>query len=199
MPLPTTDARGAPRELGVLSANVHGLFRWIAADDPGDRSPSIGWLARSYDVVLFQEDFEYHSMLREQLEARVAVRGNGMGWDPRRLCAKLILLPFSLLIPHFSPPYGAGLSTFVPYDLFQSEDVSREAYDSCSGWLGASGDCWARKGHLRVGLHLTNGAAVDVYSTHLQAGPTTESVEIRRRQLDHLAAEIERRPKERAL
>src|SRR5262249_13472307 len=54
-------ARAAP--LSVLTYNVNGLFRGAAESDPGARTPMIGWLANRYDVVLLQEDFEYHDVI----------------------------------------------------------------------------------------------------------------------------------------
>ena len=63
----------------VLSYNVHGLPAVVARDDPSDRSATIGWLANRYNVVLFQEDFEYHSTLRRQMLGKASVRGPGIG------------------------------------------------------------------------------------------------------------------------
>jgi endonuclease/exonuclease/phosphatase family metal-dependent hydrolase len=185
--------------ISVLSYNIHGLFPLIAKDDPRDRMPTIGWLANRYDVVLFQEDFEYHHLLRDQMDGMVAIRGNGMGWDPRRVGAKLLLAPVAIWLPHFSPPYGAGVSIFVRDSLHIPDDFDREPYDFCFGWFGANGDCWALKGFLRVPIRSPEGAEIDFYSTHLEAGPTAESVEVRRLQLEVLADFIEARKSTRAV
>ena len=48
-----TDTDGPGSEISVLAYNIHGLFPWIAKDDPRDRMPTIGWLAHKYDVVGF--------------------------------------------------------------------------------------------------------------------------------------------------
>jgi hypothetical protein len=186
-------------QLSVLSYNIHGLFRWIAADDPRDRMPTIGWLAGRYDVVGFQEDFEYHDIVRAQLQDSVGRRGNGMGWDPRRIGAKLLLAPFAIFVPHFSPPYGAGISTFVRTAYAIPDDYDREPYGVCFGWLGHNGDCWASKGYLRIGIQTPEGAVIDVYNTHLEAGPSAQSIETRRLQLDLLAGAIEMSSSRRAL
>jgi len=175
----------------LLTYNVHGLFDWIAKDHPRDRMPTIGWLANHYNVILFQEDFEYSNTLASQMSGTVGFRGNGMGWDPRLVAVKVLTFPFAIFIPHFSPPYGAGLSTFAEEE-FAPGEVVREAYDDCHGWVGANGDCWARKGFLRVRLHLPAGGVVDVYNTHLEAGETDPSIEARRAQLAQLAEAIER-------
>lgn len=182
----------------LLSYNVHGLFPLAAKDDPRDRMPTIGWLANPYQVILFQEDFEYHHVLAEQLEDSIGYRGNGMGWDPRRLLAKAFLAPVAIFLPHFSPPYGDGVTTWAEKE-FAPSDVAREPYSVCHGWFGANGDCWARKGFLRVRIHPPGGGEIDVYNTHLEAGPTERSMEVRRIQLDALAEGIERLSPDRAV
>jgi endonuclease/exonuclease/phosphatase family metal-dependent hydrolase len=189
----------AGTEFSVLSYNIHGLFRWIAADDPRDRMPTIGWLANRYDVVGFQEDFEYHDIVKDQIQDSVGWRGNGMGWDPRRVGAKLLLAPFAIFIPHFSPPYGSGLATFVRRAYAIPDDCDRVPYGVCFEWIGQNGDCWARKGYLRVTMRTPEGAVIDVYNTHLEAGPESQSIETRRLQLEVLAEGIERMSAQRAV
>lgn len=180
-----------PDVISVLSYNVHGLFALVAADHPGERTATIGWLANDYDVVLFQEDFEYHRDLAAQMLGKVGFQGNGVGSDPRRLVPKILLTPFALLIPHFWPPYGSGLTLFAEERLISDpEDVERVAYGVCSGWFNTPADCWASKGFLRVGIRMPNGAEVDVYTTHLDAGPDQGSVAARWKQLDLLATTI---------
>ncbi|MBW2494546.1 MAG: endonuclease/exonuclease/phosphatase family protein [Deltaproteobacteria bacterium] len=186
-------------EISVLSYNVHGLFPLVAKDDPRDRMPTIGWLANRYDVAIFQEDFEYHDVIREQMTGAVGARGNGMGWDPRRVAVKLLISPVSIFLPHFSPPYGAGISIFVRESLAIPGDVDREPFNLCRGWFGSTGDCWAAKGFQRVGIRTPDGAEVDIYNTHLEAGASNYATEIRGQQLDLLARAIEARPKSRAV
>lgn len=185
--------------LSVLSYNVHGLAPVIAQDNPLDRVEAIGSLAASYDVALFQEDFEYHSTIGRRMQGSVGVLGNGMELDPRRLAAKILLAPITAILPHFSAPYGAGLSTFVKSELVVPGDVRREPFRVCDGWLGSHLDCWASKGYLRVGIRTREGLIVDVYSTHLDAGRGRGSVETRRRQLRTLASAIEQQSGERAV
>jgi hypothetical protein len=176
----------------VLSYNVHGLSAMIAKDDPRDRTPSIGWLSRPYDIILYQEDFEYHHELTEQLDHHSEFVGNGAAvGDARRVIVKIISWPFTLLIPNFSPPYGAGVSTFVSND-FKVSDSNADHYRYCHGWFGANGDCWAAKGYLRVSVETDSGARIDVYNTHLEAGPTDESTEVRGKQLESLAKAIKK-------
>jgi len=185
--------------ISVLSYNIHGLFSLAAQDDPSDRMPTIGRLANRYEVAMFQEDFEYHHVLRDQMSDAVAIRGNGMGWDPRRVFAKLVISPVSIFLPHFSPPYGAGLTIFVRESLAISGDVDREPFGLCRGWFGSTADCWALKGYQRVGIRTLDGSEVDLYNTHLEAGGNERATEIRRRQLDILARAIEARSTTRAV
>jgi Endonuclease/Exonuclease/phosphatase family len=186
---PVTEA-ASESTIGLLSYNVHGIFRWAAKDGPRDRMPTIGWLASRYDVVLVQEDFEFHDELVHQLSSSKDAQGNGMGWDPRRVLAKVFISPVSVLIPNFSPPYGAGIATFVRTPIGTGA-VDRKAYGVCHGWFGANGDCWSNKGWLRVEMLTPEGVAIDVYNTHLEAGPSERSIEVRRQQLEILAEAIE--------
>jgi endonuclease/exonuclease/phosphatase family metal-dependent hydrolase len=193
-PLLASDSGRDDGMISVLSYNIRGLFPFGATDRPGKRVPTIGWLANKYDVVLFQEDLEYQGDLAAQMLGKVGFRGNGVGSDPRRLVPKVLLTPLALLIPHFWPPYGSGLSSFADDRLIADrDDVDRVAYGICSGWFDAPADCWAAKGFLRIGLRMPNGAEVDVYTTHLDAGPDQASVSARWKQLNLLATAIERR------
>jgi hypothetical protein len=159
----------------------------------------IASLASAYDVVLLQEDFEYHGVIRRRIQGKVGVAGNGLAFEPRRLAAKIVLAPASLFFAHFSPPYGAGLATFVKPALLLAGDVSREPYGVCDGWLGSDFDCWASKGYLRVGVRTAEGLAVDVYTTHLDAGHGEAADAARRRQLRKLASAVERESGDRAV
>jgi endonuclease/exonuclease/phosphatase family metal-dependent hydrolase len=178
-------------EFRLLTYNVHALFKAIAKDAPRDRIPTIGWLANRYDVVLFQEDFEYSKLLAKQMAGSVRIAGNGMGWDARRVAAKVLIAPVAIFIPYFWPPYGDGITTFVD-GRFALGESHREPFSECHGWFGANGDCWARKGFLRVRMELPHGGEIDVYNTHLESGPSDVSAVVRSIQLDQIAEAIER-------
>ncbi len=188
-----------PNEFTVLSYNVNGLPWLVAGDDPGDRSPVIGWLANKYDVVFLQEDFEYHEEIAAQMQGHTSFRGNGMRLDPPLVGAKLLLLPFWLLLPNFSPPYGSGLTTFVPSYVADSSEVTTQAYEDCFGWFSDRVDCWASKGFLRVRVRLPNQMEADLYQTHLDAGYAEESIAARQNQLDELASAVEELSSDRAV
>ncbi len=165
----------------VLSYNTHGLPAWIARDQPEERFPQIGKLAATYDIALFQENFvdaDFRA-LADALPGRFIARGNGSraGW--------------LALLSTFCGSCGSGLTTAVN-GRFQAELLDRKGYGSCSGWVGSANDCWATKGYLATRLRLTNGASVDVYDLHLDAGGGETDHDVRRAQLDVLRAAIKR-------
>jgi len=179
--------------LSLLSYNIHGISGRIAKDDPRDRMPTIGWLAQKYDIVAVQEDFEYHGELAQQLAPYSNdYRGNGIWGRPDLVLAKILLFPFFLLVPDFSPPYGAGLSIFVDQEHDEINSSLTEAYKDCNGWVSQALDCWSVKGFLRVTVRTEDGAEFDVYNTHLEAGSSEDDAAVRRKQLFQLAAAVER-------
>ena len=179
--LPCAQA-AAEEELRLLSYNVHGLPALFVEDEPRDRSPTIGWLSEPYDVILFQEDFEYARHIGRQLPDHHPSRGNGIGWDPRRLLAKGLLAPAALFIPNFWPPYGAGLTSYVRREVAMPEGDLSEAFRACHGWFSHKSDCWSRKGFQRVGVRTRSGVEIHVYNTHLDAGSSPGDIEARRAQ-----------------
>lgn len=191
-PLAAASSAHGGHPLAILSYNVHGLFRLAAKDAPAHRSRTIGWLANRYDVVLLQEDFEYHQAIAGQFRNRAIIRGRGMRLDPRLLAARILLFPAWLLIPHFSPPYGDGLTVILDDGLAVRQEIVRERFDTCAGWLGDNKDCWASKGFVMTPARLPSGAVIHLYNTHLESGGTPSDQAARRRQLDTLAGAIER-------
>jgi len=189
----------AHQEVTLLSYNVHGLFRLAAKDSPRNRMPTIGWLANKYDVVLLQEDFEFPDVIEQQMERARRYAGNGIGADPLLLFLKILTLPLTLPIPRFSPPYGSGLSTYVPYGMAVPGASVRRPYNRCAGWFSSQNDCWARKGYLMVRLRAPDGAEVDVYNTHIESGSGRPSLDSRRHNFDTLAQGVERYSSGRAI
>jgi endonuclease/exonuclease/phosphatase family metal-dependent hydrolase len=173
-----------PVELSVLTYNTHGLRQRYAKDDPERRFPQIGRLLNGYDVALLQEDFAYHELIAENAEHGIQRRGNP---QDRNLIA-------DLLAPIACGECGAGLSTLVEGDESALVGEHREAYEAYHGWFGSRYDAWVTKGFLVVRIRLANGAIVDVYNTHLDAGKKKKRVEderVRGSQLEQLRAAME--------
>lgn len=174
-------------QLSVLSYNIHGLPAWIAGDDPAVRIPRIGRHLNGHDIVLVQEDFAFHELLVEAINHRVRVRGNGArSW----LLGKLFM---------FCGYCGSGLTVLADVQPSQIVAMDRVAFSSCHGWLGSGHDCWASKGFVRLRLRLGEGAAVDLYGVHLDAGRAAGDRAVRAGQLDELRRAVIAHSHEHAL
>ena len=158
-----------PVEISVLTYNTHGLPAWIAGDDPAARYPKILAKAEAYDVVLLQEDFAHQPVVDAHARHQRIVRGNG----PRRA---------------WPLHHGSGLTLLTHFEA-AAQAVSA-TYGICHGWLGAANDCFAEKGFLAKRLALPNGAELDVWNTHLDAGDADGDHAARVAQLERLAREI---------
>ncbi|HKY66186.1 MAG TPA: endonuclease/exonuclease/phosphatase family protein, partial [Acidimicrobiales bacterium] len=163
-------------EFSVLTYNVAGLPQEISTENPREHIPLISPLLNEYDVVLTQEDFDwwlpildqfdfvhYHEWLRaeathpyrsaqhpgpEAVGVDPAVRGNFVG-------------------------DGNGILSRLPFT-----GNTRVPWTGCFGGIdtndGGAGDCLAMKGFAMVTMTLPNGALVDVYTLHAEAGGTAQ-------------------------
>ena len=165
-------------ELAVLSYNTHGLPSWIARDDPVARFPRIAERADHYDLVLLQEDFQHHALLVEHTGHPHVLRGN----DPRNPLVN-----------------GDGLTVLASRSVRTIEPSLRHAYGTCSGWVGNAHDCWATKGLFGVRVTLANGASLDAYDLHLDAGREEPDRIVRHEQLRQVAEQIRRESDGRAV
>jgi endonuclease/exonuclease/phosphatase family metal-dependent hydrolase len=176
-------ASSAPYELSVLTYNTHGLRGFVTEDHPKARFRAIGRLVNAYDVVLLQEDFAYHQIVEELATHAIRSRGNRQDRNPIA----------DLLAPIVCGECGAGLSTLINLEASSLIRRHREAYEDYSGWFGSGADAWATKGLLALRVRLPNGAIVDVYNSHLDAGKKPKRREdhrTRRRQLVQLGGAI---------
>lgn len=155
----------------MLTYNTHGLPSWIAGDDPPARYPQILARAERFDVVLLQEDFAHQPIVDAESRHPRLARGNG----PRHRWPLL---------------QGAGLTLLTRLDAVAAP--LRAPYRICHGVLGGANDCLGHKGWLAQRLALPNGAAVDVWNTHLDAGGGPGDQAARQAQLGRLAAAIHR-------
>jgi endonuclease/exonuclease/phosphatase family metal-dependent hydrolase len=132
--------------LSVLCYNVHGLPALVAGDDPAARMPEISRRLGAFDVALVQESWANFGLLLRHA-AHPVVERDGRA-DP-------------------SSPSESGLAVFARPRL---RAVTRGSLGACAGWYDRANDCLADKGFLRVRLALENGAELDVWTTHLDAG-----------------------------
>jgi len=116
---------------------------------------------------------------------------------PRRSGARLRL-------PYQSRPFergerydfGDGLSTFSRFPFREPE---RHPWTQCNGITGDYYDCLTPKGFTVTTLELADGAALDVYDVHLDAGSSEGDYAARTAQLEQLAAAIAQRSAARAV
>ena len=179
----------ADDEISILSYNTHGLLAWIARDDPARRFPLIGTRARAYDLAFFQEVFleDYYARLGLNSDTGwQSYRGNGPRPGPLGLMEAVCGW------------CGSGLAGAAAARL-SVVSVDRRPFGSCAGKLRGAHDCWATKGILFLRLRLPNGAEIDAYDLHMDAGDRGADYRVRRGQIAVLREEVERRSQERAV
>lgn len=168
-------AGAAAGHLKVLSYNIAGLPDGFMTAHPSANMPRIGRLLARYDLALIQEDFAFGSLLR-----------------------KSVTLPFQS--PAFEREgrlhFGDGLSLFAVQPFTA---VQREAWSACHGVVDSYFDCLTPKGFISTRQHLGDGADIDVYDVHLDAGSSEGDRQARKAQVDQLIEAIHLRSLGRAV
>lgn len=205
--------------LRVLSLNIHGLPGFIAKDDPEKRIPVIARKTGAFDIALLQEDFSHQALIDADAKHGIIVRGNGPSGSVN---VKGVQVPVETLgsvlgaaggggqgsgwmgaltglATTAAQPFGSGLTMIADPAVARVLAEQRMAFGMCEGYLGAAQDCFAEKGVLMVRLRLTNGAEIDVYDTHLEAGGGGADQDIRVKQLSMIADFMKRNSAGRAV
>ncbi|KAK2052566.1 endonuclease/Exonuclease/phosphatase [Colletotrichum caudatum] len=140
-------AQATSGDLTILSMNVAGLPEFLQNNEvPGDKttnSKTMGTLfgAYNYGIIHVQEDFNYHASIYETDTHPYRTATSG------------------------GVPFGSGLNTLSNYDWI---DFERVKWDTCSNASGS--DCLTPKGFTFMRVRLAEGAYVDVYNLHADAG-----------------------------
>ena len=154
----------ASGSLHALTYNVHGFSETLAEDDPAARMPQIRDLLPDFDLVGLQEvwDDRWYDVLAE------APHATKERFDTPLSDEKV---------------YGSGLAQFatVPHAGYQEVH-----YDSCNGFLDGASDCLASKGFQAMRLVLAEGAELDWYNTHFEAGGSQADDDARIVQIDQM-------------
>ncbi|HEX7131225.1 MAG TPA: endonuclease/exonuclease/phosphatase family protein [Iamia sp.] len=189
----------------VLTYNVAGLPQEVSEEMPSVNIPKISPLLEPYDVVLTQEDFDwwpagglidandldaqnYHERLRADTTHEFATPEHpgpeAAGIDPADR-------------PTMEIGDGIGILSRFPLDGFEVR-----AWTGCFGSLdtsdGGAADCASIKG-FRVATMDLDGAPVDVYSLHGEAGGTDEDQALQADDFAELAAFIAEHSEGRAV
>ena len=150
----------------ALTYNVHGLPPEITGDDTSDRMVQIAPLINGYDLLALQEDFlsDNHDTLTAETDH------NEQEW-------------FSEIQNGRVYPSGLALLSRLPV-----VDYWTEHYEDCNGLLDGASDCLASKGFQVMRFQLADGALLDVYNSHLEAGGSDEDNAARQGHVDQLVA-----------
>jgi endonuclease/exonuclease/phosphatase family metal-dependent hydrolase len=189
-----------PSHFELLSYNVAGLPQEISKEQPALHLPMISPLLEDYDVVLTQEDFDwwqpvvsildfvnYHRRLRAATtfpyRSDVHPGPAAVGVDP---AARGLLV-------------GDGIGFLSRYPL---ADVDAHAWTNCFGGIlpdGGAADCLAMKGFRVATMVLGDGAEVDVYNLHAEAGGTARDQQLQVEDFAQLAQVVATRSAGRAV
>jgi endonuclease/exonuclease/phosphatase family metal-dependent hydrolase len=145
-------------DLSVLSYNIAGLPLGIGDGDPETNTPIIGSRLGAYDIVHVQEDFNYHAALYAADD------------HPHRTATS------------GGVPFGDGLNTLSDMPF---EDFERVKWNDCAS---GSGDCITPKVFTFMRARLAEGAWVDLYNLHTDAGSEAADIAAREKNLAQVSA-----------
>ncbi|MFZ5476718.1 MAG: endonuclease/exonuclease/phosphatase family protein [Myxococcota bacterium] len=155
----------------VLSYNVHGFPSALTGDDTPARMYAIGPLLDGYDLVGLQEVWDEEEAIAP-LEETVTLEEVAT-WDEPLDDTKV---------------YGTGL---VSYARAGAVEAGGGWYSACYGTFENASDCFASKGWTWARVELAEGAAVDLWDTHMDAGNDQADDTARAVQVDELLAAID--------
>ncbi|HEY6795611.1 MAG TPA: endonuclease/exonuclease/phosphatase family protein [Kineosporiaceae bacterium] len=157
--------------LNVLTYNVAGLpSRINSATTPrGPSTIAIGERLKQYDVVNVQEDFNYHKNLYQGDSHPYRTATSG------------------------GAGFGSGLNTLSSHPF---TDLDRQKWGSCQM---DSGDCFTPKGFTFMRVALADGADVDFYNLHTNAGINEGDLQSRADNLRQLTQYIQAHSKGHAV
>ncbi|MBE1441467.1 jacalin-like lectin [Paenibacillus sp. OAS669] len=143
----------APKSFSVLSLNVAGLPDVVSSGSPAANTQKISPLLNDYDIVVVQEDFNYHNDL-----------------------IKYVTLPYTSTT---SGPagIGSGLNRMSRYPF---TDFIRTKWNKSYGIFDNGSDQLTPKGFDVARHQLEPGVNIDVYTLHADAGTDNGSMDARR-------------------
>ncbi|WP_231506217.1 jacalin-like lectin [Paenibacillus sp. UNC451MF] len=143
----------APKSFSVLSLNVAGLPDLVSSGSPAANTQKISPLINDYDIVVVQEDFNYHNDL-----------------------IKYVTLPY-LSTTSGLAGIGSGLNRMSKYPF---TDFIRTKWNKSYGLFDNGSDQLTPKGFDVARHQLEPGVNVDVYTLHADAGTDSGSMDARR-------------------
>ncbi|KAF9495812.1 endonuclease/exonuclease/phosphatase [Pleurotus eryngii] len=142
----------------VLSYNVAGLPEPLSSGSPSTNTPLISPLLGQFDIVQVQEDFNYHAALYASDNHSFRTSTSGPAL------------------------FGSGLNTLSNFPFV---DLQRIKWKDC---FINEADCLTPKGFTFMRVKVADGAWVDIYNLHADAGSQTGDINARKSNLAQLAA-----------
>ena len=166
--------------LRILNYNIYGLSTFYTILFPNnvlnqskDRINSIFEESNKYDIVFFQENWNYQNLLREVMKNH-----------------KLIIAEKTNFIIKNNPKRSSGLN-FAISKKINVDDVDENLYTECNGYFTNYNDCLVSKGFI-YSLISTFNYKINLYVTHLDAGYSNKDILTRKKQLKELSNHIKR-------
>ena len=157
-------------ELNVISFNVDGLpVPSFLSSTKRNAVTATKLIAQQInftdcDILCVQEDFNFHSILKNNLDMEYATETSG------------------------GAAIGDGLNFFSKYPIY---NVGRVAWESAYGVYGCGMDELTPKGILYCTVEIADGVYIDVYNIHADAWEDENSMQAKSDQFDQLIELVE--------
>ncbi len=147
----------------LLTYNVAGLSELFSSSNPSEYSIQISPRLNDYDIVLVQEDWNYHDDIIAHVNH-----------------------------PYLSPHSGIngigdGLNRMSMYQFY---NFTRETWDDSNGIFSDGSDSLAPKGFSFARHKISDDVYVDIYNIHADAGGSSGDYEARKNQFQQLIPRI---------
>ncbi|KAH9484470.1 Sphingomyelinase [Psilocybe cubensis] len=146
--------------LTLLSYNVAGLPELLSSGNPAVNTPLISPRLKSYNIINVQEDFNYHAALYASDNHAFRTPTSG------------------------GAGIGSGLNTLSDFPYI---DFERVKWSDCNL---SGGDCITPKGFTFARVRVADGAWIDVYNMHTDAGSESGDIAARAKNFAQVTAYI---------
>ena len=173
----STGPKPAKGSFVALTYNAAGLPPEITKNDTYGRLEQISPMLNPYDIVGLQEVFNKQGV---NSVSKAVQHKHRFSFDEVRKDRVV----------------SSGLLAF---SKFKIAFTYKEHFKRCEGYLEAASDCLASKGLHMIRLVLANGAEVDVYNSHFEAGYGKNDHDIREEQAFAVRDAMLKHSKDRAI
>ncbi|MEI5905545.1 carbohydrate binding domain-containing protein [Bacillus spongiae] len=169
---PVAKAESESGTFSLLTYNVAGLWDPVSSSNPATNTKLISPKLNDYDLVLVQEDFNYHSDLISKVDHDYLSSHSGiMG-------------------------FGDGLNRM---SIFPFEGFKREDWNDCHGVFSDGSDCLTPKGFSYARHEVSDGVFIDVYNLHADAGGDDSDYTVRKKNFQQVLSKIDQWSKDHAV